>query len=148
MTIFGDLGEDLSNIVCQFAFQTSYRVVFYSLKTYMQIKHFDLPKKLIHQTLFSTKHHRFMHSPLVVFEPIDSFDGYRSLFNWNEIYYMLWQLDFRRANVKAFGSRGRWHLRLTLSWTAILEFTIFYKELTTLSSSKPIYKPTIMPIVF
>ena len=144
MTIFGDLGEDLTNIVCQFAFETSYREVFYSLKTYMQIKYFDLPHHLIHQRLFSPKHLRFLVNPIHVFEPIASFDGYRSLFNWNEIYYMLWQLDFRRAKVKAFGSRGRWHLRLTLSWTAILEFIIYYRELSSIPA--PIYKPSIIEL--
>ena len=144
MGIFGYLGTDLTDLVCKFAFRTSYNDVKYSLKTYMQIKNFNLPRHFISQRLFSPKHHRFIPSPLIVFEPIASFDGYRSLFNWNEIYYVLWQLDFRRAKVKAFGSRGRWHLRLTLSWTAVLEFIIYYRELALITT--PVYKPSIMEL--
>ena len=35
MTRFADLGEDLANIVCEFAFTCRYNAVFYSLKHYL-----------------------------------------------------------------------------------------------------------------
>ena len=60
----------------------------------------------------------------------------------NEIYCRLWQLDFRRAVVRTYGSRGRWHLRLTLTWTTALDFVIFYRALQFISA--PIYKPTFI----
>ena len=140
MPCFKDLGEDLANIVCDFAFTTTYSDVFHSLKSYLQIKCFNIPKHLLHKRLFSPKYLRFVDNPLIVFEPISVFESYRSLFDWNSVYSRLWQLDFRRAVVRSFGSRGRWHLRLTIKWTALLEFVMYYRALQSIST--PIFKPT------
>ena len=142
MPKFKDLPEDLADIVCDFAFQTTYCDVFHSLKTYQRILCFKVPKALIHNRLFSPKYLRFVENPLYVFEPISCFDGYRDLFKWNEVYCHLWQLDFRRSIVKLQGTRGRWHLRLTLSWSAILDIVIFFRTLHSLGT--PIYKPTVV----
>ena len=141
MPDFRALGEDLANIVCDFAFLTSYRDVYHSLKMVMQIKCFHVPKSLIRSRIFSPKYLRFIDTPLDVFEPISSFDTFRNLFDWNEIYCRLWQLDFRRTVVRIFGSRGRWHLRLTLGWTAVLEFVTYYRALQVVPTQ--IYKPTV-----
>ena len=142
MTTFANIGEDLANIVCDFAFTTTYRDVFFSLKTYLRIQCFNMPQSLLCPRIFSQKYLRFLDSPMIVFEPISAFQDYRALFNWNEIYCRLWQLDFRRSVVRIFGSRGRWHLRLTLSWTALLEFCVYYRALELLPTS--IYKPSVM----
>ena len=145
MPCFKDLGEDLANIVCDFAFKSSYSDVFYSLKSYLEIKCFKVPRRLLRDRIFSPKYLRFVDNPLVVFNPVSCFESYRSIFDWNEVYSRLWQLDFRRAVVRACGSRGRWHLRLTLSWTSILEFVIYYKALQFIHL--PIYKPSLNGVV-
>ena len=90
MPEFRALGEDLANIVCDFAFQTSYRVVFFSLKTVLEIKCFDVPKTLVRWRIFSPKYLRFIDNPIIVFEPLSSFEDWRALFDWNEIYCRLW----------------------------------------------------------
>ena len=115
MPTFQALGEDLANIVCDFAFLTTYYDVFHSLKSYLQISCFKVPNTLLRNRVFSPKYLRFVDNPLLIFEPE------RSIFDWNEIYCRLWQLDFRRAVVRTYGSRGRWHLRLTLTlpWTLL-----------------------------
>ena len=141
MPEFRALGEDLANIVCDFAFQTSYRDVFFSLKTVLEIKCFDVPKTLVRWRIFSPKYLRFIDNPIIVFEPLSSFEDWRALFDWNEIYCRLWQLDFRRSAVRSFGSRGRWHLRLTLGWTSVLDFITYYRALQVVPT--PIYKPSI-----
>ena len=142
MPTFKALGEDLANIICDFAFLTTYHDVFHSLKSYLQIGCFKVPNTLLRNRVFSHKYLRFVDNPLVVFEPISCFESYRSIFDWNEIYCRLWQLDFRRAVVRTYGSRGRWHLRLTLTWTTILDFVLYYRALQ-IDSGK-IYKPTLI----
>ena len=142
MPTFKALGDDLANIVCDFAFLTTYHDVFHSLKSFSMIGVFNVPSSLLRNRVFSPKYLRFIDNPLVVFEPISCFEGYRSIFDWNEIYCRLWQLDFRRSVVRSFGSRGRWHLRLTLTWTTALDFVIFYRALQFISA--PIYKPTVI----
>ena len=142
MPTFQALGEDLANIVCDFAFLTTYYDVFHSLKSYLQISCFKVPNTLLRNRVFSPKYLRFVDNPLVIFEPISCFESYRSIFDWNEIYCRLWQLDFRRSVVRLYGSRGRWHLRMTLTWTTALDFVIFYRALQFISA--PIYKPTFI----
>ena len=142
MPTFRALGDDLANIVCDFAFLTTYHDVFNSLKSFLMIAVFNVPNTLLRNRVFSPKYLRFIDNPLVVFEPISCFEGYRSIFDWNEIYCRLWQLDFRRSVVRSFGSRGRWHLRLTLTWTTALDFVLYYRALQL--NSGTIYKPTLI----
>ena len=147
MTIFADLGEDLANIVCEFAFAARYNAVFYSLKCYLQIMCFRVPEQIIKRRIYSHKYRRVLPNPLKVFEPIQNFGSYRDLFDWNRVYMLLWQLDFRRSIVKTFGSRGRWHLRLTLDWRNVLEFVIYYRTLAFLPKGVMVLKPSLAPFV-
>ena len=140
MPTFKALGEDLANIICDFAFLSTYYDVFHSLKSYLQISCFKVPNTLLRNRVFSPKYLRFVDNPLKVFEPISCFDSYRSIFDWNEVYCRLWQLDFRRSVVRLYGSRGRWHLRLTLSWTTVLDFVVYYRAL------QFVYKPSLIGI--
>ena len=140
MPTFEAIGEDLANIVCDFAFLTTYHDVFNSLKSFLMIDAFNVPSTLLRNRVFSPKYLRFIDNPLVVFEPVSCFESYRSIFDWNEIYCRLWQLDFRRSVVRSSGSRGRWHLRLTLTWTTALDFVLYYRALEITSGT--IYKPT------
>lgn len=147
MTRFADLGEDLANIVCEFAFTCRYNAVFYSLKCYLQIMCFRVPEHLLKRRIYSPKYRRVLPNPLCVFEPIQNFGSYRDLFDWSTIYMLLWQLDFRRSIVKTFGPRGRWHLRLTLDWRNVLEFVIYYRTLTLLPKCIKVLKPSLVPFV-
>ena len=53
MSKFTDLGEDLANIVCEFAFACRYNAVFYSLKCYLQILCFRVPEQLLKRRIYS-----------------------------------------------------------------------------------------------
>ena len=143
MTIFADLGEDLADIVCDFAYMCRYNAFYYSLKCYLQIMCFRVPEHLLKRRIYCTKYRRVLPNPLKVFEPIQNFGSYRDLFDWSTVYMLLWQLDFRRSIVKTFGSRGRWHLRLTLDWKNVLEFVIYYRTLTLLPSFVKVLKPPL-----
>ena len=141
MPTFKALGDDLANIVCDFAFLTTYHDVFNSLKSFLMIDRLMSP---VHYcgTVFFHPSTSGSSTIRLVFEPISCFEGYRSIFDWNEIYCRLWQLDFRRSVVRSFGSRGRWHLRLTLTWTTALDFVLYYRALQITSGT--IYKPTLI----
>ena len=88
MTRFADLGEDLANIVCEFAFTCRYNAVFYSLKCYLQIMCFRVPEHLLKRRIYSPKYRRVLPNPLCVFEPIQNFGSYRDLFDWSTIYML------------------------------------------------------------
>ena len=125
MSIFAYLHEDLLDIVCSFAYNTTYCDVFYSLRYYLLINWFNVPRALIRGRIFSFKYLRVVRNPLYVFEPISAFISYRDLFEWDAVYHQLWQLDFRKRIVKSLGSRGRWHLRFALDWKTIIDYAVF-----------------------
>ena len=137
MTKFVDIGEDLADIVA----------VFYSLRRYLQIKCFKVPKHLMKRRIYSPKYTRVLPSPLIVFEPIQNFGSYRELFDWNTIYMLLWQLDFRRSLVRVMGSRGHWHIRFALDWKNVLEFVVYYRTLISLPRFLQIFKPSLVPFI-
>ena len=147
MTKFVDIGEDLADIVCDFAYCCRYSAVFYSLRRYLQIKCFKVPKHLMKRRIYSPKYTRVLPSPLIVFEPIQNFGSYRELFDWNTIYMLLWQLDFRRSLVRVMGSRGHWHIRFALDWKNVLEFVVYYRTLISLPRFLQIFKPSLVPFI-
>ena len=89
MSKFTDLGEDLANIVCDFAFACRYSAVFYSLKHYLHIMCFRVPEQLIKRRIYSHSYRRVLPNPLKVFEPIQNFGSYRDLFDWNRVHVAL-----------------------------------------------------------
>ena len=52
---------------------------------------------------------------------------FRDIFNDDSVYCFLIALDFRMKNVRAFGSRRLWELRLLDSWRAMDSLAAFYK---------------------
>ena len=147
MTKFYDLGEDLANIVCDFAFKCRYSEVFYSLKWYLEILCFSFPQHLLNRRIYSPRYRRVLPNPLIVFEPIQNFGSYRDLFDWSTVYMLLWQLDFRRKVVRVYGSRGNWHTRFALDWKNVLEFVLYYRTLVCLPDCVRVFKPTLMPLI-
>ena len=147
MTRFYDLGEDLADIVCDFAFKCRYSEVFYSLRWYLKILCFRFPEHLMNRRLYSPKYRRVLPNPLIVFEPIQNFGSYRDLFDWSTVYMLLWQLDFRRKIVRVYGSRGSWHTRFALDWKNVLEFVIYYRTLVCLPDCIKVFRPTLMPLI-
>ena len=143
MTNFVLIGEDLADIVCDFAFCCRYSAVYYSLTRYLEIKCFKLKKHLLRKRIYSPRYMRVLPSPLEVFEPIENFGSYRDLFDWDTLYMRLWQLDFRRSIVRVMGNRGRWHLRFALHWKNVLSFVIFYRALMRLPTFITVFKPSI-----
>ena len=147
MTKFYDLGEDLANIVCDFAFKCRYSEVFYSLKWYLEISCFSFPQHLLNRRIYSPRYRRVLPNPLIVFEPIQNFGSYRDLFDWSTVYMLLWQLDFRRKIVRVYGSRGSWHTRFALDWKNVLEFVIYYRTLVCLPDCIKVFRLTLMPLI-
>ena len=147
MSKFVDLGEDLADIVCDFAFKCRYRAFFYSLKQYLAIRCFHVPDHCLSSRLYSPVYRTLCRNPLIVFEPIENFGSYRELFDWDTIYMLLWQLDFRRRTVKVYGSRGSWHLRFSFDWKSVLDFIVYYRTLVGISSCVQVFKPTLVPFM-
>lgn len=144
---FALLGEDIADIVCDFAFKCRYRAFYYSFRQYMIIHCFDVPEHCLKRRLYSPVYRTLCKNPLKVFEPIENFGTYRDLFDWDTIFMLLWQLDFRRRIVKVFGSRGRWHARFALDWTTVLDFVVYYKTLVNTPSRLRVFKPTLLPFM-
>ena len=145
MTRFADLGEDLANIVCEFAFTCRYNAVFYSLKCYLQIMCFRVPEHLLKRRIYSPKYRRVLPNPLFVNR--SRISGPIGTCSTGVRYTCCFGSDFRRSIVKTFGPRGRWHLRLTLDWRNVLEFVIYYRTLTLLPKCIKVLKPSLVPFV-
>ena len=143
MTQFTDLPEDLMNLVCSFAYCCKYSQVYYSLTQYLKILCYSPPKPMMKRRLFSLVTSEHIPNPLLVFEPICNIGTYRDLFDWNFVYLEMWKLDFRRAAVRCYGSRAKWHVRFALDWNYLLEFCMFHRALLLLPASYNIFKPSL-----
>ena len=74
-----------------------------------------------------------------MFLPIEYFTGnYIDIFEDDTLYSLLLGLDFRRREVRKFGSRKLWMRRLCTCWKAVESFSSYYKML--LRTKTPILK--------
>ena len=125
-----DLPHELSNLIVQFAFGMPESAVRRDLDTILMIKSWDLPFWFLERRVWSWRDRTFLPSPLTRYMPIVFFGGqFRELFNIDTIWSFLLALDFRRKNVRAFGSRAVWQARLSQSWEIMDTLSCFYKML-------------------
>ena len=133
------LPPDLQDIVLSFAFNLKKRQVVQSLTVFLEIIEMELPFFFFRQRIWSWYYKKYLPNPIFVFLPIEFYDGrYASLFDDDSMYCLLIGLDFRRKNVKCFGSRDIWLDRIVCNWQAVEPLAAFYKML--LRCETPIMK--------
>lgn len=123
-----DLPDVLQDLVYMFAWNLPKMQVHVSLNTYLEIKKWNLPFWFLQKRIWSWHYNRYLKNPLETFMPIEYYGGkFRDIFNDDSVYCFLIALDFRMKNVRAFGSRRLWELRLLDSWRAMDSLAAFYK---------------------
>ena len=133
------LPDVLQEIVVDYAYSMSRVQVLKSLQTILDIVDMELPFFFLREKIWSWHWNCFLPNPVVVFEPIEFYNGrYCELFDDDALYCLLLGLDFRRKNVKLFGSRQKWLNRIVTSWRCVEPLAAFYRML--LRSHTPIMK--------
>ena len=125
-----DLPTDLEQLVYMFAFNVPKTDVLWSVREMIEIKKWNLPFWFLNRRIWSWHYRTYLTSPLISFLPIEYFGGnYKDIFDLDVIYSFLLSLDFRRKNVRAFGSRKLWETRILVSWRTIESLSYYYKML-------------------
>ena len=137
MAGFQDLPTVLQDLCIDFAWQTTYKLVTENIDELLMIKSFKLPPLFYRVRLFSTEHCRHMYSPLMIYKP---FWSYREIFDVYMITDLLYNLDFRKRDVKQAGSRHFWVSSFDDHYVNILQFGAFYRSL--LATGRDIWTPT------
>jgi len=133
------LPDVLEQLVLDFAFNLPKQAICDSLDIILSIVEMDLPFFFFRPKIWSWEFAKFLPNPVFVFMPIEYYNGlYSELFDDDALYCLLLALDFRRKNVKMFGTRQRWLNRILWSWRTIEPFAAYYKML--LRSRTPIMK--------
>ena len=120
----------LQEMVMDFAFNIPMHAVLKSLQTVLCIIEMNLPFFFFREKIWSWHYNMFLPNPVFSFMPIEYYNGrFCELFDDDALYCLLLALDFRRKNVKMFGSRQRWLDRIVNSWRCVEPFAAYYKML-------------------
>ena len=121
---------ELVEIICMFAYNLPRADVMRSVNEMCCILDMNMPFFFFRERIWCWQYAKHMNSPLSCFMPIEYFGGrFTSLFDEDVMYYFLLSLDFRRRNVRVFGSRTRWLDRFLTSWRTFEPFGAYYKML-------------------
>ena len=129
----------LEQLVIDYAFNLPKTQVLDSLNIIMSIREMHLPFFFFRESIWSWHYARFLPNPVYSFMPIHYYNGvYCGVVDDDALCCLLLGLDFRRRNVKMFGSRQRWLDRIITCWRCVEPFAAFFKML--LRSKTPIMK--------
>ena len=136
---FSVLPSVLQDLVLDFAFNLPKTDVLESLNVILSIIDMDLPFFFFRESIWSWHYNKFLPNPVFSFMPIHYYNGiYSELFDDDALCCLLLGLDFRRRNVRMFGSRQRWLDRIIRCWRCVEPFAAYFKML--LRSKTPIMK--------
>ena len=136
---FSVLPSVLQDLVLDFAFNLPKTDVLESLDVILSIIDMDLPFFFFRESIWSWHYNKFLPNPVFSFMPIHYYNGiYSELFDDDALCCLLLGLDFRRRNVRMFGSRQRWLDRIIRCWRCVEPFAAYFKML--LRSKTPIMK--------
>ena len=124
-TFYG-LIPDLQNLICEYAYKTDRKTLSDEVNTAVMINSWDLPPCLVRQSAYSTSERYFAPSALRLFRLSSDYGGYRKLFHWDNVYTLLYHLDFRLKVVRTWGSREDWHNKISIDWRNIAYFSFFF----------------------
>ena len=120
----------LQQLVIEFAYNMPLPVVLDSLDTVLDIIDMDLPFFFFRPKIWSWHFNSFLPNPVFKFMPIQYYNNlYSELFDEDAMCCLLLGLDFRRRNVRLFGSRQIWLDRILHHWRSVEPFAAFFKML-------------------
>ena len=134
-----ELPHVLEDLVYMFAWNLPKKPVQASLITYSEIKEWELPFWFFHDRIWSWHYNQFLPNPVFSFMPIEYYNGrFCELFDDDAMFCLLLGLDFRRKNVRMFGSRQAWLDRVVTSWRCVEPLAAYFRML--LRTRSPIMK--------
>ena len=148
---FAGLIPVLQDLVCQFAYSCTAKDLRDDVDTAVMIRSWNLPPsfftprvKVRDDSTYPFSSWQYTENPVYVFKPSKQFAGWRYVFDWDNIYFLLHQFDFRLKIVRAWGTRETWWRNLRCDWTRVEFLSIFFK--TCQRSNTKIIKPTGGPL--
>ena len=148
---FSRLIPDLQNIICEYSFGCTAKTLRADVRTAVMIRSWQLPDSFLLQRVKSSPYPNetaiwvYRVNPVYEFCPSHMFMGWKNVFDWGNIYFLLSQFDFRLRIVKAFGvDRHLWYNRIKHDWRELEILSIFFK--TCQKSATKILKPTGNPL--
>ena len=130
------LPDVLQDLVLEFAFNLPKDQVLGSLQVILDMK---LPFFFFREKIWSWEWKHFLPNPVFSFFPIEYYNGrFDELFDDDAMFCLLLGLDFRRRNVRLFGSRQKWLNRIVTSWRCVEPLAAYYRML--LRTRTPIMK--------
>ena len=141
---FGDLPEDLKNIVSSYAYDCKWGTVEKDLEMCEFVRGMHISPVFTRDVMWSKKYREYRMNPFQMFEPIQNYTGsWADYFDWHSVQELLWRLDFRRRFVRLVHSRMEWRLLFNTTWQNIEHFDNFYRFLlyTRVPCFKPLWKP-------
>ena len=134
-----ELPDVLQDLVLMFAFNVPKSQVVESLDVILSIIDMDLPFFFFRTKIWSWHYNRYLPNPVFRFMPIEYYNGrYSEIFDDDAMFCLLIGLDFRRKNVRMFGSRQKWLDRIVTTWRCVEPFAAYYRML--LRTDAPIMK--------
>ena len=134
---FGACPVVLQDLITLFAWKLPFEKVDRQLSAVLTIKDAKLPNMFFSRLLWNWRERRNMVNPVLVFCPVEDMS---SIFNKFILLELLWCLDFRKRNVRAFGNRDFWRNSFGDHWQNIVTFGMFYNGLR--ASKRNIWTPT------
>ena len=133
------LPTDLQDLILMYTFNLPKKAITQSLDVMLDIAEMQLPFFFLRERIWSWHYEMFLPNPMFSFMPIEYYGGkYHDLFDEDSIFCFLIGLDFRRRNVRLFGSRERWLNRICNSWRAVAPLAAYYRHL--LRTKNPILR--------
>ena len=134
-----ELPDVLQDLVLLYAFNLPKHQVLESLDVILDIVDMQLPFFFFRQKIWSWQYNNFLPNPVFSFMPIEYYNGrFCELFDDDAMFCLLLGLDFRRKNVRLFGSREKWLDRIVTSWRCVEPLAAYYRML--LRTRTPIMK--------
>ena len=134
-----DLPDVLQDLVLLYAFNLPKQQVLESLGVMLDIVDMKLPFFFFRRKIWSWQYNNFLPNPVFSFMPIEYYNGrFCELFDDDAMFCLLLGLDFRRKNVRLFGSREKWLNRIVTSWRCVEPLAAYYRML--LRTRTPIMK--------
>ena len=134
-----ELPDVLQDLVLMFAYNLPKAQVLKSLEVILSIIDMDLPFFFFRTKIWSWQYNHYLPNPVFSFMPIEYYNGrYGELFDDDAMFCLLLGLDFRRKNVRMFGTQQKWLDRIVLSWRCVEPLAAYYRML--LRTRTPIMK--------
>ena len=143
------LPRDISNLICLFCWDAPFELCVERSEIVYEALSFRIPDFLIRQVRYDWRTFQIITGGLLKFDP---YCKPSEFFREDVIFLILSLLDFRRKNVRLYGSRLQWLKRIVLDWRSVVDFSQFFFKLSAIwiiyGEEENFFYPVSFPIVY